>query len=165
MDATSPSSAPPWLSDGLPRGNWHADVDFLERTYGDLEELADVLHPDPLWKALKPVVDNQCDCNSVDGEDQTDSEEMEETYCPRRSASQPDFNRTFLVLDRVLPRLRFAARKLDNVINNLTKRALKSRGKWERRKQAELNQSYDLPSGTLTRGDHFIDSVTRVAGG
>ncbi|KAG8920023.1 hypothetical protein FRC01_000976, partial [Tulasnella sp. 417] len=92
MDDTSQTSVPPWLSDDLPRGNWHADVDFLDRAHDDLEELADILHPDPLWTQLVPVVEDQCDCNSVDGGDQTDSEEMEETYCPRRSASQPDFN-------------------------------------------------------------------------
>ncbi|KAG8920021.1 hypothetical protein FRC01_000974 [Tulasnella sp. 417] len=70
MDDTSQTSVPPWLSDGLPRGNWHADVDFLDRAYDDLEELADILHPNPLWTQPVPVIEDQCDCNSVDGGDQ-----------------------------------------------------------------------------------------------
>ncbi|KIO19161.1 hypothetical protein M407DRAFT_31212 [Tulasnella calospora MUT 4182] len=140
MDDSSQESTPPWLSEDLPKGDWHADVDFLERAYDDLEILAKILDPDPLWNDLTPVVEEQCDCNSVDGGDHTDSEEMEETYCPRRSASQPDFHRTFLVLERVIPRLKFAAQKLDGVINKFTKRAQESRERWQRRTQAEVNQ-------------------------
>lgn len=86
-------STPPWLSEDLPRHNWHADVDFLEQAYDDIEELAGILHPDPLWDAWDPAFEEKCDCGSVDGGDQSDSEEVEDTYCPKRSSSQPDFNR------------------------------------------------------------------------
>ncbi|KAG8945327.1 hypothetical protein FRC04_000862 [Tulasnella sp. 424] len=133
-------STPPWFPEDLPKGNWHADVDFLERAYDDLEDLARILHPDPLWEALDPVAEDKCDCGSVDGGDQSDLEEVEETYCPRRSISQPNFNRTFLILEQVLPRLRFAARKLNAVISKVTKRAQESRDRWKRRVQAEISQ-------------------------
>ncbi|KAG9040692.1 hypothetical protein FS837_000289 [Tulasnella sp. UAMH 9824] len=133
MDDTSQTAAPPWLSEELPEGNWHVDIDFLDRAYEDLEELSRILNPEDFSIGLVPLIEEGCDCNSVDGRDETGDEEMEETYCPKRSASQPDFN-------SVLPRLKFAAQKLDAVIAKVTKRSQESRNRWERRMQAELNR-------------------------
>ncbi|KAG8955772.1 hypothetical protein FRC00_005289 [Tulasnella sp. 408] len=121
MDDTSQTAVPPWLSEELPEGNWHVDLDFLDQTHDDLEAVGCILNPEDFFDSLGPAIEG-CDCNSVDGRDENGDEEIEETYCPKRSASQPDFNRTFLVLDRILPRLKFAAQKLDAVITKVTAR-------------------------------------------
>lgn len=86
-------SIPPWLSEDFPQGKWHADVSFFMRAYENLEDLVKILHPEPFWEVLTLVIEERCNCGSVDGEDQSDSEEVEETYCPSRSSFQPDSNR------------------------------------------------------------------------
>ncbi|KAG9038026.1 hypothetical protein FS837_001324 [Tulasnella sp. UAMH 9824] len=121
MGDTLPTATPPWLSEELPEGNWHVDLDFLDRTHDALEEVGRILNMEDFFTSLMPASEG-CECNSMDGGDESGEEEMEETYCPKRSASRPDFNRTFLLLDRILPRLKFAAEKLDAVITKVIKR-------------------------------------------
>ncbi|KAG8960342.1 hypothetical protein FRC00_000595 [Tulasnella sp. 408] len=162
MDDTSQTAVPPWLSEELPEGNWHVDFDFLDRTYDDLEEVGHILDLEDFFTSIVPGIE-ECDCNSVDGRDETGDEEMEETYCPKRSASQPDFNRTFLLLDRVLPRLKFAAQKLDAVITKVTKRSQESRNRWERKMQAELDRCPQTSCRLERMPVEIISSITALA--
>ncbi|KAG8960343.1 hypothetical protein FRC00_000596 [Tulasnella sp. 408] len=104
MDANTPQiSTPPWLQQDLPEGTWHTDTEFLERAREDLKGLAQLLESNPINNALADVIEEECDCRSLDGAE-SDLDEMEETFCPYRSSLECDYNR------------------LEDVINTLTDR-------------------------------------------
>ncbi|KAG8945328.1 hypothetical protein FRC04_000863 [Tulasnella sp. 424] len=121
MDEPSPTPTPPWVSEDLPEGNWHIDADFLREAYSDLEDLAETLKSDTITEALDNIFEEECDCGSLDGA-QSDPDEMEETFCPDRSNFKSDYNRTFLILEQMLPRLKFAKQKIDTMIDAFTER-------------------------------------------
>ncbi|KAG9040694.1 hypothetical protein FS837_000291 [Tulasnella sp. UAMH 9824] len=147
---------PPWVAEDLPEENWHADSAFLEQLHADLRELAGIVMPDPILGSLERVVEAACDCGSRDGIESDSDDDMQDTYCPRRSNFNSDSNRTFLILEQMLPRLNFAAQKLSGLIEKVGQRAADSRNRWEAKLEYQLDRQQtrstfdDLPAEVIS---------------
>ncbi|KAG8960344.1 hypothetical protein FRC00_000597 [Tulasnella sp. 408] len=147
---------PPWVTEDLPEENWHADSAFLEQLHADLRELTRIVMPDPILGSLEKVLEAACDCGSRDGIESDSDDEMEDTYCPRRSNVNSDSNRTFLILEQILPRLNFAAKKLSSLIDKVDQRAADSRSRWEAKLEYQLDRKQtgsmfdDLPAEVIS---------------
>ncbi|KAG8891681.1 hypothetical protein FRC01_014574, partial [Tulasnella sp. 417] len=149
---------PAWIAEDLPEENWHADSAFLKQLQGDLRELTQIVMSDPVLESLDKVVGAACDCGSRDGIETDSDDEMQDTYCPRRSSFEPDPNRTFLILEQILPRLNFAAQKLNNIIEKVGQRAVQSRSRWEAKLEYQLDRQL-ISSETRSKLDDLPQEV------